>query len=114
MSQIFNSSPSFFFPSRRLRFKKQEADDQIHNGHALWRSTFSNTFGRSDMCIKKTCTKKKQKEQKTPNASYTTTTIQNKNCLTRMYPSMAYIVCFKAHEGLKSKFVPTTAIEFKI
>lgn len=25
----------FFFPSRRLRFKKQEADDQIHNGHTL-------------------------------------------------------------------------------
>lgn len=63
---------------------------------------------------KKTYTKKKQKEQKTRNASYTTTTIQNKNCLTRMYPSMAYIVCFKAHEGLKSKFVLTTVIEFKI
>ena len=27
---------------------------------------------------------------------------------------MAYIVCFKAHEGLKSKFVLATVIEFKI
>ena len=126
MSQIFNSSPRFF-PREDCVSKKQEADDQIHNGHALWRSTFSNTFGRSDMekltifliqkllCIKKNpYTKKKQKEQKTRNASYTTTTIQNKNCLRRMYPATAYIVCFKAHEGLKSKFVLTTVIEFKI
>ena len=77
MSQIFNSSPRFF-PSRRLCFKKQEADDQIHNGHALWRSTFSNTFGRSDMekltiflIQKLLCIKKKslyqEKTQRTKN-----------------------------------------------
>lgn len=126
MSQIFNSSPRFF-PSRRLRFKKTRGwwsnsqwprPVKKHLFQHLWKVRHGEVddFFDPETVVhqKKTYTKKKQKEQKTRNASYTTTTIQNKNCLTRMYPAMAYIVCFKAHEGLKSKFVLATVIEFKI
>ena len=132
MSQIFKSSPPWFF--RRFAFQKtkQAADDQIHNGHALWRSTFSNTFGGWNgeatwvvCCVnifwsRNYCASKnnpyipKTKKEKITwhNVSCITTIIHKKGkksfLLTRCIPAMAYILRFKNSHGLK--FVLTTAI----
>ncbi len=124
MSQIFNSSPPCFF--RRFAFQKtkQAADDQIHNGHALWRRTFSNTFGGwndgeatwvarwltfSDpetTVHQKTIPKTKQ-EKKTYLVSLVSfiKKVKRPSCWRDAFlHAMAYILRFKNSHGLK--FVP--------